>query len=103
METIRERIIELLRSTEHPLTAEEIASMLGLDPRSDARLVYEHIRHAAKTVFRRSGGRLQVFMEPPRCRNCGYVFRLEVPRRPSKCPRCGSQRIEPPRFIIRER
>ena len=103
METIRERIARLLEETEHPLSAEEIAGIIGLDPHRDVRVVYEHIRHVSKTVFRRSGGRLQVFMVPPRCRECGYVFRLETPRKPSKCPRCGSQRIEPPRFIIMKR
>jgi len=39
---------------------------------------------------------------PARCRNCGYEFRgRERLRKPSKCPRCHSERIEPPRFYVR--
>ena len=98
----RERIAELLERSSEPLSAEEIAALLGLD-RSRVREVYEHLAHIAKTVRRSSGGRRALLMVPPRCRACGYVFRdLKKPRRPSKCPRCGSQRIEPPRFAIGE-
>ncbi|HID42001.1 MAG TPA: transcriptional regulator, partial [Pyrodictium sp.] len=46
-------------------------------------------------------GRAVLYMIPPRCRNCGYVFTdLDSPKKPSKCPMCKSQRIEPPRFYI---
>ena len=102
-ETVRERIIRLLEEASHPLSAEEIAAHLGLDPRTGVKEVYAHLQHVARTVWRRSRGRKQVFMEPPSCRACGYVFKgLDRPRKPSKCPRCGSQRIDPPRFIIME-
>ncbi len=102
-ETVRERIISLLEEASQPLSAEEIAAHLGLDPRTGVKEVYAHLRHVARTVWRRSRGRKQVFMEPPSCRACGYVFKgLDRPRKPSKCPRCGSQRIDPPRFVIME-
>ena len=102
-ETLREKIIRILREHSEPLSASEIAAMLGLPPGSE-REVYEHLRHVAKTVWRSSGGRQALYMIPPQCRNCGYVFKdLDKPRKPSKCPRCGSQRIEPPRFYIAER
>lgn len=103
-ETIRERIIKLLIESSRPLTAYEIALMLSLDPKTGEKEVYEHLKHVAKTVWRRSGGRYALFMEPPRCRNCGYIFKdLREPKKPSKCPRCKSQRIDPPRFKIMER
>jgi len=95
--TYRERIYRLLREAGRPLTAEEIALELGITPRE----VYEHLRHLARSVYSRSGGGEVLLMEPPRCRRCGYVFKdLEAPRRPSRCPRCKSEWIEPPRFTV---
>ncbi len=103
-ETTRERILRLLLESRRPLSAAEIASLVGLDPARSEKLVYEHLKHIAKTLRRRRGGRYVLYMVPPRCRDCGYVFTdLDEPRRPSKCPRCRSQRIEPPRFYIEER
>ena len=100
-ETVREKIFRVLLEARSPLTAREIAEIIGLDPRSGEKQVYRHLRHLAKTVRRKSGGRVAVHMIPPRCRDCGYVFQdLEEPRKPSRCPRCKSQRIEPPRFYI---
>jgi len=99
--TIRERIVKLLMETQRPLSASEIASMLGL-PAGSEREVYEHLRHIAKTVRRMSGGKLALYMVPPQCKKCGYVFKLDKPRKPSKCPRCNSQWIDPPRFYIAE-
>ncbi len=101
--TIRERILRLLMESRQPLTAREIAVLVGLDPVRGEKEVYEHLRHLAKTLRRRHGGRAVLYMIPPRCRDCGYVFRdLREPRRPSRCPRCRSQRIEPPRFYVEE-
>ncbi len=98
----RERIIEVLEKTDHPLTVEEIAALIGMDERN-AKQIYEHLRHVAKTIRRSSSGRKALLMQPPRCRACGYVFKdLDKPWKPSKCPRCSSERIEPPRFIIKE-
>ena len=97
--TIRERIIELLK-TGNFLTAREIIELLGLE--CDERSVYEHLRHVARSVWRRSGGRERLVMKLPYCRRCGYIFTdLEEPWKPSKCPRCGSHLIEPPAFAIR--
>ncbi|NPA98963.1 MAG: transcriptional regulator [Crenarchaeota archaeon] len=101
--TLREKIIELLKNTESPLTVDEIIAVLGLSHR-DRKLVYDAIMHAAKTVKRRSSGRLEIVMVPPYCIKCGYVFKdLKKPRKPSRCPRCRSERIAPPRFMIREK
>ncbi len=96
--SFRERIMEVLLNTNEPLTAEQIAVMAGLDP-SQSREVYEHLRHIAKTVRAKYGKVL--YMQPAECRKCGYVFNSDKPKKPSKCPRCGSTWIEPPRFIIK--
>jgi predicted Zn-ribbon and HTH transcriptional regulator len=97
--TIRERIIQVLRNTSKPLTVDEISSAIGVEV--DARELYEHLVHIAKSIRARSGGREYLAMDPPFCRKCGYVFRdLDKPRKPSRCPRCRSEWISPPRFII---
>lgn len=65
------------------------------------RNVYEHLTYIAKSVWSRSQGREVLLMEPPVCKKCGYVFKdLNKPKKPSKCPRCKSEWISPPRFII---
>lgn len=96
--SIRQKIAKLLEEVEAPLSAEDIAYSVGIDVEE----VYAHLPHVAKTIRRSSGGRKSLLMVPPRCRKCGYVFKdLDRPKKPSKCPKCRSEWIEPPRFIIR--
>ncbi len=94
-ETVRERIIKLLSETQAPLSAKEIAFEVGLE---SEREVYEELRHVAKTV-RRMGKTL--YIQPAYCKKCGFVFKDAQIKKPSRCPKCKSQWIEPPRFIIR--
>ena len=97
--TARERIIELLEESDSFLTADEISYLLNGEVNPSE--VYEHLRHIARSVRRRSGGRKVLLMKPPTCRRCGYVFKdLSRPRKPSRCPRCKSEWIEPPAFKI---
>lgn len=102
-ETIRERILRLLTENKGRFyTVEEIIAYLGLDLKP--REVYQHLSHIAKTIRRKSGGRLVLVMKPPQCLKCGYVFKdLDKPRKPSKCPRCHSQRISSPEFAVIEK
>jgi len=96
----RERIIELLALAEEPMDVGQIARGLGLDP-SEAGSVYEDLEHVARSL---RNSDLVLLMQPPTCKSCGYVFKdLKRLRKPSKCPRCRSERIYPPRFIIRPR
>lgn len=96
--SIRQRIAKLLEGAENPLKAEEIAYALGIDEQE----VYSHLAHIAKSIRRLSGGCKALLMVPPICKKCGYVFRdLDKPKKPSRCPRCRSEWLEPPRFIIR--
>ena len=100
-ETLRERIMKLLMESKHPLSAKDIIYELGLNSNTSEKEIYQHIQHIAKTIRRRSRGKYAVFMIAPQCRSCGYVFKdLDKPKKPSKCPKCRSQRIEPPRFKI---
>ena len=98
--TLREKIMKLLLESSEPLSVSEIAAYLGLDQR-DKRIIYDALLHLAKTIRRKSQYRQQLVMIPPMCRNCGYVFKdLDKPRKPSRCPRCKSERITEPRFKI---
>lgn len=97
--SIRQRIARLLEEAREPLSAEDIARDLDIEVEE----VYLHLVHVAKTVRRSSSGRKSLLMVPPRCRKCGYVFKdLDKPKKPSRCPKCKSEWIEPPRFIIRD-
>jgi len=98
--TLREKIEKILIETKEPLTVSQIISLLGLDPR-DKKLVYNALEHIAKSIRRKSREKLVLAMIPPICRKCGYVFKdLDKPRKPSKCPKCKSERITEPKFKI---
>jgi len=98
--TLREKLVELLSKCEEPLSVSEIATILGID-RGDKKVLYEALEHVAKTIRRRSQNRQMLVMIPPVCKSCGYVFKdLDKPRKPSKCPRCKSERISEPKFKI---
>ncbi|MCD6300900.1 MAG: transcriptional regulator [Staphylothermus sp.] len=98
--TLREKIMKLLMESKEPLSVNEIAAIIGLSPR-DKHIVYDALTHIARTIKRKSGGKLELVMIPPTCKKCGYVFKdLKKPRKPSKCPRCKSERINPPLFKI---
>jgi len=97
--TFRKELIDLLSSAGKPLTAPQIKRLLGLPPETRDSEIYAALEHAAKTA--RTWG-LRVVMIPPRCKRCGYVFRTAKPKKPSRCPRCRSEQIEPPAFTIIE-
>ena len=89
----------MLRETERPLTVDDIIYQLGLSTQ-DRDLVYEDLKHIAKTIRRLSGGKETLVMQVPYCRDCGFIFKLDRPKKPSRCPRCKSYRIAPPAFKI---
>ncbi|MCS7140327.1 MAG: transcriptional regulator [Candidatus Nezhaarchaeota archaeon] len=98
--TIREQIMVLLKTTDRPLTANDIALILGLKD-VKPKDIYEHLKHVAKTIKAQSGGKEALVMIPPSCKSCGYTFTgLDRPKKPSKCPNCKSERITPPAFKI---
>ena len=95
-ETVRKRMIQLLIETRKPLSAKEIAFELGIE---DERLVYDELEHVAKSLKRMG---LKLYVQPPYCKKCGYVFKKSLLKKPSKCPRCKSQWIEPSKFLVRD-
>ncbi|MFQ5833209.1 MAG: transcriptional regulator [Candidatus Thorarchaeota archaeon] len=97
MSTRRETISGLLEETKIPMTAQEICNILGIKNRA---LVYEDIEHISLSV--RNRGK-QLMIQPASCGKCGYVFteRRKI-KKPSKCPKCRSQWILQPAYLIRD-
>ncbi len=93
-ETVRQRLIRELDGAS--LTARQLAGMLG----QAERLIEDHLAHVMRTVARDRTKRF--VLEPSACLACGYVFRERTRlTRPSRCPRCRSEDITPPRYGIR--
>lgn len=90
--TIRSQLRRVLE--ERQLTARELSARVGISEKE----VAGHLEHLARSL-KQSGGRLHV--EPARCLACGFVFkdrsRLD---KPSRCPKCKSQRLTRSRFVI---
>ncbi len=96
MSTRRERIMELLENTEQPLNAQFIRNRLEIE---SELTVYEDLEHIAKSL--KNAGK-QLLIQPAVCNKCGFVFRArETIHRPKKCPKCNSEWISQPAFIIR--
>ncbi len=91
-QTVRQRIAQLLREEE--LTAHELSQRAGVAERE----VAEHLRHLEHTV---SHGAERLRKTAPHCIQCGFTFEARQKHsRPSRCPRCKSERLSPPRFRI---
>ncbi len=91
-QTLRQSILECLE--EGPITARELSARVRIREKD----VASHLEHLEKSL-RRSRRRLVI--RPAECMKCG--FRFEGRRRfsrPSACPRCRGQRIEPPVFLL---
>lgn len=93
-ETVRQRLTRWLAASEYSF--EDLRFALEIP----ARELEEELRHVERSA-RRRGARLEVVA--PRCRDCGFDFPGRLRKHlhpPSRCPRCRSQRIEPPRFRL---
>ena len=85
-------------AAERRASARELARLLELPERE----IEEHLAHLIRTL-RRDPARTLV-MEPSRCDDCGFVFRERTRlTKPSRCPRCRSEAVLPPRFGIEVR
>jgi len=90
--TLRARLRAELEAA--PATARELSTRLG----SPEKEIVGHLEHLARSLAAKGLG---LVIEPAACGACGFAF---VDRRrlakPSRCPRCKSERIEPPVFRI---
>ena len=99
MPSRRERIKELLKDCKVPLSVEDIVAMLNEE--TSVSVVYEDLQHIAKSVRATSKGSEFLAMFPPTCRACGFKFqKLKKPKKPSRCPKCKSERDTPPQFKV---
>gem|GEM_PF-439106 len=89
--TRRERLRELLFSSAEGLSLDDIEKILETR-RSVVLSDLEHLRLS----FRHQDATL--LMVPPSCTQCGFTFRLDVPKAPSRCPVCKSRSLSEPIF-----
>lgn len=91
-QTVRDEIRRLLGG--RALTALEISGQVGIPHKAvDAHL--EHLQRSAA----HHGERFVI--EAATCLGCHYEFTdRERLGRPSRCPKCKGERIDPPRFRI---
>ena len=97
MSTRRERLIEILMNTSTPLSVDDLAQIIG---ERNKKKIIDDLQHIAKTVKRQLKGRRLVLYKAV-CRKCGFTFGSERNLNPTKCPRCKSEWIDKPRFIIK--
>lgn len=93
-DTVRQRLIRWLRRSEYSF--EDLRRDLMLP----ARELESELRHVEKSA-RGQGMRLAV--TPPVCRDCGFDFPGRTRKHfhpPSRCPKCRSQRVDPPSFRV---
>jgi predicted Zn-ribbon and HTH transcriptional regulator len=96
MPTRRERIMDILEQADEPLTAEDLCQILDVRSRS---IIYEDLDHVARSV---RGKGLQLLVKPASCGKCLYVFSMRKSSKPpTRCPKCKSEWILAPSFIIR--
>lgn len=90
--TVRDRIRAVLEQGPH--TALQISQAVGI-PQGE---VAEHLRHLERSLAHRKE---ELAVLPARCLACGFRFESRKRKgKPSRCPECRSERIEPPRFSV---
>ncbi|HKI51853.1 MAG TPA: transcriptional regulator [Geothermobacteraceae bacterium] len=91
-ETLRQRIVELLRISH--LTSRELSAAVGVREKA----VAGHLEHIRKSLH---SAEEQLEIEPATCRKCGFAFtKRERLDRPGRCPICKGESIAEPRFAI---
>lgn len=88
--TVRQALANVLRDQQ--CTARDLSYAVSIPERE----VGDHLEHLERSLAA-SGERLVI--EPPACIACGFTFEAKASR-PSRCPRCKSERIRPPEFSI---
>ena len=89
--------MKILLEQENPISAEEIATLID---EKNIKLIYEDLEHITKSA---KSMHYKMVVEPPVCNKCGYVFKKTLNKKPSKCPKCKSEWIKPPRYLLRRK
>ena len=91
-QTIRDALRRELRAGW--VSARQLSTLVGISEKA----VPGHLEHLEKSAAG-AGERFEI--EPAVCSKCDYVFDdRDRMTKPSRCPACKGQRIEPPRFRI---
>jgi hypothetical protein len=91
--TLRQALRAALDET--PRTLRELSVSIG-SPERELQGHLEHLEHSLAAEG------ISLVVLPPRCHACGFAFKERERRsKPSRCPRCKSERIEPARFALR--
>lgn len=89
--TIRKEIIQLLEKNRMSIRE------LSLHFRITTEDAATDLRHIAKSIY----PNLQLRMEIPVCKACGFEFKDRTKLRPpTKCPKCRHEKITEPKFWI---
>ncbi len=92
--TARQRIFNILKATQEPLSAKDI-SFLAHVSEKDVHIHIDHLRRSAKS------GTYRLEMVAAHCLACGFEFaKRERATSPGRCPLCKSSRVNPPLFLL---
>jgi predicted Zn-ribbon and HTH transcriptional regulator len=90
--TIRDQLHKELRGGF--VTARQLSTLVRISEKA----IPAHLEHLRKSAAG-AGERFEV--EPAVCNKCDYVFEdRDKLTRPTRCPKCKGERIDPPRFRI---
>lgn len=93
MITRRLRLKELLATREEGYRLDEIIQILAITRET----AISDLKHLQLSLRHREA---RLLMVPPACGTCGFTFRVEAPKAPTKCPQCRSKKIEMPVFKV---
>lgn len=92
--TERQQIIALLESAPEPVSVRDISKQAGLSEKE----IIRHLEHIRRTL-QQQNARLHCI--PASCRACGFAFtKRQGVKKPSRCPICRSEYLQPPLFSI---
>ena len=91
-QTLRQAIVKHLE--EGPYTTRDLSQLIGIREKE----VVPHLEHIQKSL--RASGR-KLIVQPAQCLKCSYIFKNRKRlSKPSACPQCRNQQIDPPVFSL---
>ncbi len=91
--TLRKKMAALLERGDFSL--KDLSRELGVREKE----LLDHLEHVARSAKVKNS--LEIY--PAMCLKCGFVFKKRKRlASPSRCPKCRSERIAPPRFRLKE-
>ncbi len=93
-QTARQRILDVLKAADEPLSSKDISSLARVSEKD----LFQHLDHLRRSA---KGEALRLDMVPAHCMACGFVFaKRERTTRPGRCPLCKSTRVSPALFLL---